>query len=146
MIMVSLGMLEGSYVTEGLCNATNEWQCELYQSDVEHYIPTFSVGGGSWQSEQASGFGSGPYDFGEVGHTSHEFSCSRYQIIEPAGIEQCKKMAANLVLFWSGGLSESMCNFMMRSRIHVTQCTRARVAHGDTVLLSCRLQTVANFG
>ena len=50
MIMVSLGMLEGSYVTEGLCNATNEWQCELYQSDVEHYIPTFSVGRGSWQS------------------------------------------------------------------------------------------------
>ena len=70
MIMVSLGMLEGSYVTEGLCNATNEWQCELYQSDVEHYIPTFSVGRGSWQSEQASGFGSGPYDFGEVGNIS----------------------------------------------------------------------------
>ena len=96
MIMVSLGMLEGSYVTEGLCNATNEWQCELYQSDVEHYIPTLSVGGGSWQSEQASGFGSGPYDFGE-GRISPEFSCGRYQIIEPAGLEQCNQMAANLV-------------------------------------------------
>ena len=22
-------------MTEGLCNAANEWQCELYQSDVE---------------------------------------------------------------------------------------------------------------
>ena len=58
---------------------------------------SLSVGGGSWQSEQASGFGSGPYDFGEVGHTSHEFSCSRYQIIEPAEVEQCKQMAAILV-------------------------------------------------
>ena len=90
--MVSLGMLEGSYVAEGLCSATNEWQCELYQSDVEHYIPTFSVGGGTWQWEQASG----PYDFGELGNISEEFSCSRYQIIEPAGIKQCKQMAANL--------------------------------------------------
>ena len=61
-------------------------------SAVEHYIPTFSVGGGTWQWEQASG----PYDFGELGSISEEFSCSRYQIIEPAGVEQCKQMAANL--------------------------------------------------
>ena len=59
---------------------------------VEHYIPTFFVGGGTWQWEQASG----PYDFGELGNISEEFSCSRYQIIEPAGVEQCKQMAANL--------------------------------------------------
>ena len=99
MIIMSEGIKQGWYVTEVLCNATNEWQCEFYQmateckvepigdgavqlettkcTAVEHYIPTFSVGGGS---------------------ISEEFSCSRYQIIEPAGIEQCKKMAANLVL------------------------------------------------
>ena len=101
-------VLWGSYVTERLCNATNEWQCEFYQnatecndtvtigrrrrrrekscSDVEHYIPTFSVGGGS-------------------GNISEEFSCSRYQIIDPAGMEQCKQMAANLVG------SVKACNF-----------------------------------
>jgi len=82
-------------VTEVLCKATNGWQCEFYQmateckgatdvgdglvgtncTAVEHYIPTFSVGGGS---------------------ISERFSCSRYQIIEPAGMEQCKQMAANL--------------------------------------------------
>ena len=68
---------------------------------VEHYIPTFFVGGGTWQWEQASG----PYDFGELGSISEEFSCSRYQIIEPAGVEQCKQMAANL----TG--SVKACNF-----------------------------------
>ena len=70
MIMVSLGMLEGSYVTEGLCNAAHEWQCELYQSDVELQYEMYElntrpwpeprpatpspsgVGRGSWQSEQ----------------------------------------------------------------------------------------------
>ena len=82
-------------MTEVLCKATNGWQCEFYQmateckgatdvgdglvgtncTAVEHYIPTFSVGGGS---------------------ISERFSCSRYQIIEPAGIKQCKQMAANL--------------------------------------------------
>ena len=31
--ILMLILREGSYVTEGLCNATNEWQCELYQSD-----------------------------------------------------------------------------------------------------------------
>ena len=60
------------------------------------YVPTFTVGGGSWESEHASGAGSGPYDFGE-GRISPEFSCGRYQIIEPAGLEQCNQMAANLV-------------------------------------------------
>ena len=54
-------------MTEVLCKATNGWQCEFYQmateckgatdvgdglvgtncTAVEHYIPTFSVGGGS---------------------------------------------------------------------------------------------------
>ena len=112
MIIMSEGIKQGWYVTEVLCNATNEWQCEFYQmatecrdttdigdglvgtncTAVEHYIPTFSVGGGTWQWEQASG----PYDFGELGSISEEFSCSRYQIIEPAGVEQCKQMAANL--------------------------------------------------
>ena len=95
MIIMSEGIKQGWYVTEALCRATNEWQCEFYQmatecrdttdigdglvgtncTAVEHYIPTFSVGGGS---------------------ISEEFSCSRYQIIEPAGVEQCKQMAANL--------------------------------------------------
>ena len=93
MIIMSEGIKQGWYVTEVLCNATNEWQCEFYQMatecrdptdivlmgtnciEVAHYIPTFSVGGGS---------------------ISEEFSCSRYQIIEPAGIKQCKQMAANL--------------------------------------------------
>ena len=99
-------------MTEVLCKATNGWQCEFYQmateckgatdvgdglvgtncTAVEHYIPTFSVGGGAWQWEQASGL----YDFGEPGSVSEEFSCSRYEIIEPAGVEQCKQMAANL--------------------------------------------------
>ena len=95
MIIMSESIKQGWYVTEVLCNATNEWQCEFYQmateckgatdvgdglvgtncTAVEHYIPTFSVGGGS---------------------ISERFSCSRYQIIEPAGVEQCKQMAANL--------------------------------------------------
>ena len=52
------------------------------------YVPTFTVGGGSWESEHASGAGSGQYDFGE-GRISREFWCGRYQIIEPAGLEQC---------------------------------------------------------
>ena len=94
MIIMSESIKQGWYVTEALCRATNEWQCEFYQmateckvapigaglvdtncTAVEHYIPTFSVGGGS---------------------ISERFSCSRYQIIEPAGVEQCKQMAANL--------------------------------------------------
>ena len=107
MIIMSESIKQGWFVTEVLCNATNEWQCEFYQmatecrdttdigddcTEVEHYIPTFSVGGGTWQWEQASG----PYDFGELGNISEQFSCSRYKIIEPAGIKQCKQMAANL--------------------------------------------------
>ena len=75
MIIMSEGIKQGWYVTEVLCSATNEWQCEFYQmatecrdtadigdglvgtncTAVEHYIPTFSVGGGTWQWEQASG-------------------------------------------------------------------------------------------
>ena len=107
MIIMSESIKQGWFVTEVLCNATSEWQCEFYQmatecrdttdigddcTEVEHYIPTFSVGGGTWQWEQASG----PYDFGELGNISEQFSCSRYKIIEPAGIKQCKQMAANL--------------------------------------------------
>ena len=107
MIIMSESIKQGWFVTEVLCNATNEWQCEFYQmatecrdttdigddcTEVEHYIPTFSVGGGTWQWEQASG----PYDFGELGNISEQFSCSRYKIIEPAGIKQCQQMAANL--------------------------------------------------
>ena len=92
MIIMSESIKQGK-----LCKATNGWQCEFYQmateckgatdvgdglvgtncTAVEHYIPTFSVGGGS---------------------ISERFSCSRYQIIEPAGVEQCKQMAANLFL------------------------------------------------
>ena len=105
MIIMSEGIKQGWYVTEALCRATNEWQCEFYQmatqckvapigaglvdtncTAVEHYIPTFSVGGGS---------------------ISERFSCSRYQIIEPAGVEQCKQMAANL--FRTG--STKACHF-----------------------------------
>ena len=110
MIIMSESIKQGWYVTEALCRATNEWQCEFYQmateckgatdigdrldtncTAVEHYIPTFSVAGWSWGG----------------GSISERFSCSRYQIIEPAGVEQCKQMAANL--FRTGSLKA--CNF-----------------------------------
>ena len=110
MIIMSESIKQGWYVTEALCRATNEWQCEFYQmateckgatdigdrldtncTAVEHYIPTFSVAGWSWGG----------------GSISERFSCSRYQIIEPAGVEQCKQMAANL--FRTG--STKACHF-----------------------------------
>ena len=121
-------------MTEVLCKATNGWQCEFYQmatecrdttdigddcTEVEHYIPTFSVGGGS---------------------ISERFSCSRYQIIEPAGMEQCKQMAANL----TGSLKA--CHFDEDSDTcyagaapHDEATARALLITGIVFLLICTL-------
>ena len=124
-----------------LCKATNGWQCEFYQmateckgatdvgdglvgtncTAVEHYIPTFSVGGGS---------------------ISERFSCSRYQIIEPAGVEQCKQMAANLYLTGS----KKACYFDEDSdtcyagvRPHDEATAGALLITGIVLLLICTL-------
>ena len=147
-------------MTEVLCKATNGWQCEFYQMatecrdptdivlmgtnciEVAHYIPTFSVGGGAWQWEQASGL----YDFGEPGSVSEEFSCSRYQIIEPAGVEQCKQMAANL----TG--SVKACHFDEDSDTcyagaapHDEATARALLITGIVFLLICTLPCLAEY-
>ena len=140
MILTSESIKQGWYVTEALCRATNEWQCEFYQmateckvapigaglvdtncTAVEHYIPTFSVGGGS---------------------ISEEFSCSRYQIIEPAGVEQCKQMAANLYLTGS----KKACYFDEDSdtcyagvRPHDEATAGALLITGIVLLLICTL-------
>ena len=94
-------------MTAARCTVPNGWHCEFYQhrhecqsikgangsgiscGDVQEYVPTFSIGGGSLGE---SGSGS---DIG--GGISDEFSCSRYQLIEPAELEQCNETAANLV-------------------------------------------------
>ena len=102
MIIMSQSIKQGWYVTAARCTVPNGWHCEFYQhrhkcqtikgigvscGDVQEYVPTFSIGGGS--------LGSSGSDIG--GGISDEFSCSRYQLIEPAELEQCNQTAANLV-------------------------------------------------
>ena len=102
MIIMSQSIKQGWGVTAARCTVPNGWHCEFYQhrhkcqiikgsgiscGDVQEYVPTFSIGGGS--------LGSSGSDIG--GGISDEFSCSRYQLIEPAELEQCNETAANLV-------------------------------------------------
>ena len=102
MIIMSQSIKQGWGVTAARCTVPNGWHCEFYQhrhkcqiikgsgiscDDVQEYVPTFSIGGGS--------LGSSGSDIG--GGISDEFSCSRYQLIEPAELEQCNQTAANLV-------------------------------------------------
>ena len=106
MIIMSQSIKQGWYVTAARCTVPNGWHCEFYQhrhkcqtikgigvscGDVQEYVPTFSIGGGSPSAED---LGSGS-DIG--GGISDEFSCSKYQLIEPAELEQCNQTAANLV-------------------------------------------------
>ena len=104
MINRSQCIKQGWGVRAARCTLPNGWHCEFYQhrhkcqiiegsgiscGDVQEYVPTFSIGGGSLGE---SGSGS---DIG--GGISDKFSCSRYQRIEPAELEQCNQTAANLV-------------------------------------------------
>ena len=107
MIIMSQSIKQGWGVTAARCTVPHGWHCEFYQhrhecqsikgangsgiscGDAQEYVPTFSIGGGSLGE---SGSGS---DIG--GGISDEFSCSRYQLIEPAELEQCNQTAANLV-------------------------------------------------
>ena len=107
MIIMSQSIKQGWGVTAARCTVPHGWHCEFYQhrhecqsikgangsgiscGDVQEYVATFSIGGGSLGE---SGSGS---DIG--GGISDEFSCSRYQLIEPAELEQCNETAANLV-------------------------------------------------
>ena len=98
--------------------ATNEWQCEPEASSIRVMSnttsrPSPSAGDpGSPSRRPASALArmtfmtSRGMQRGIVGNISHEFSCSRYQIIEPAGIEQCKSVQGNGCE--SGWLSERM--------------------------------------
>ena len=104
MINRSQSIKQGWGVRAARCTLPNEWHCEFYQQrrkckiiegsgiscgDVQEYVPIFSIGGGSLGE---SGSGS---DIG--GGISEKFSCSSYQRIEPAELEQCNQTAANLV-------------------------------------------------
>ena len=155
MIIMSQSIKQGWGVTAARCTVPNGWHCEFYQhrhecqsikgangsgiscGDVQEYVPTFSIGGGS--------LGSSGSDIG--GGISDEFSCSRYQLIEPAELEQCNETAANLVgsveACYFDEASDTCLNTWPGPGRHDEEKMTSLLMAGIVVLVICALSCVS---